>query len=158
MDWHLSHHFMVHTKSFIFVSNVVTLCVHWLISTSKVIRFRIWLPQIEFMPTYFYSQLFHLCMWIHLIFAIYMSCGAVIGPTHGSQVGKFFSTTSLWILGWYNLYFSHLNCSVGMGEVDQIAHLHRKIHPILFHHRHCTEHDISMECLHHQWHKNHLLI
>ena len=61
MDWHLGHRFMVHTKSFIFVSNVVTICVCWLISTLKVITFYIWLPQIEFMPTLFYSHVLPSC-------------------------------------------------------------------------------------------------
>ena len=44
MDWHISHHFVVHTKSSIFVSDVRTLCVHWLIPTSKIITLYIWLP------------------------------------------------------------------------------------------------------------------
>ena len=33
--------------------------------------------QIEFMPTCFYSLLFYLCMWIYLIFAIYI-CGSIL--------------------------------------------------------------------------------
>ena len=76
-DWHLAHRFMVHTKSSIFVSNIVTLCVRWLVSTSKLITCCIWLPQIEFMPTCFYSLIFHLCMWLYLIFAIYI-CGSIL--------------------------------------------------------------------------------
>ena len=68
-DWHVSHVFMVHTESSIFVSDVLTLYAHWLVSTSKVITLYIWLPKTEFMSICFLSQLFHLWMWINIIFA-----------------------------------------------------------------------------------------
>ena len=45
-----------------------------------------------------------------------------------------------------------------MGEVDPIACLCGKIHPILFHHEDRAGHDFSMKCLHHQWCKNDLHI
>ena len=52
-DWHVSHVFMVHTGSSIFVSDVLTLYAHWLVPTSKVIMLYIWLPKTEFMPICF---------------------------------------------------------------------------------------------------------
>ena len=52
-DWHVSHVFMVHTESSIFVSDVLTFYAHWLVSTSKVITLYIWLPKTEFMPICF---------------------------------------------------------------------------------------------------------
>ena len=44
---HVSHVFMVHTESSIFVSDVLTLYAHWLVPTSKVIMLYIWLPKTD---------------------------------------------------------------------------------------------------------------
>ena len=57
-DWHISHVFMVHTESSIFVSDVLTLYAHWLILTLKVITLYIWLPKTEFMPMCFCLNFF----------------------------------------------------------------------------------------------------
>ena len=66
-NWHLSHRFMVHTKSFIFVSNVVTLCVRWLISTSKVIMFCIWLPKLN-LCQHVFTLYFFICACEYILF------------------------------------------------------------------------------------------
>ena len=51
--WHVSNHLTVIATSSIFVSDVVTWCFCWLVSTSKVITLCFWLPKIIFLPTCF---------------------------------------------------------------------------------------------------------
>ena len=112
-DWHLAHRFMVHTKSFIFVSNVVTLCVRWLISTSKVIMFCIWLPQIEFMPTCFYSLLFHVHVNISYFCNLHMWINTIFN--HGDIAGSFrvslvVGVHSIWAHGGGESFFGTFMC------------------------------------------------
>ena len=57
-DWHISHVFMVHTESSIFVSDVLTHYAHWLVPTLKIITLYIWLPKTELMPICFCFNFF----------------------------------------------------------------------------------------------------
>ena len=50
---HVSNHLTVIATSSAFVSDVVTWCFCWLVSTSKVITLCFWLPKIIFLPTCF---------------------------------------------------------------------------------------------------------
>ena len=66
-DPHISHVFMVHTKCSIFVSDVVILHIHWLVSTSKVITLCIWHAKMEFLQTLFHLN-FSICSYKLIMF------------------------------------------------------------------------------------------
>ena len=65
-EWNVSHGLMVIATSSVFVSDVVTLCFCWLVSTSKAVTLCFWLPKIILLPTYFYLN-FSICTVLFLL-------------------------------------------------------------------------------------------
>ena len=87
-DWHLSHRFMVHTKSFIFVSNVVTLVSVDLYQHQRPSRFVFDFPKLN-LCQHVFTLNFFICACEYILFlqSTYMWINTIF--SHADIAGSF---------------------------------------------------------------------